>query len=87
MTTEERIENLEKRVKVLENLLKLTAVDDWIEKESAKIALVEKVITESDDDSAKNAFIFNKEVVEFVKTWSDNVHTILDIGLDKEIEK
>ncbi len=82
MTTEERIKNLEKRVKVLENLLKLTAVDDWIEKESAKIALVEKVITESDDDSAKNAFIFNKEVVEFVKTWSKNVNTVLDIGLD-----
>lgn len=81
MTTEERIENLEKRVKVLENLLKLTAVDDWIDCENAKISLFESLIGEMDDD-AKRALETNKEIVALVKTWSENVHTILDIGLD-----
>lgn len=81
MTTEERIENLEKRVKVLENLLKLTAVDDWIDRENAKISLFGSLIGEMDDD-AKRAFETNKEIVALVKTWSENVHTILDIGLD-----
>ena len=82
MTTEERIASLEKRVLVLENLLKLMAVDDWIEKESAKIALAEEFIDATDDDAVKNCVAFNKAVVEFVKTWSENVNTVLNIGLD-----
>lgn len=82
MTTEERIANLEKRVLVLENLVKLMTADDWIKKESAKIALIEKFSDATDDDAVKNCLTFNKAVVEFVKTWAENVNTILDIGLD-----
>lgn len=81
MTTEERIENLEKRVLVLENFFKLMVLDDWLEIESAKITFCEQLTDEMNVD-ARGAFKHNKEIVDFIKTWSKNVNTILDIGLD-----
>lgn len=89
MTTDERIKNLEVRVLALENLLKLTAVDAWLERQIKKVKDIEgfikaAVATNADTDDIRKMAQHTediKEILAFVKTWSDNVPPIVSLGL------
>ena len=102
MTTEERIANLEKRVTVLENLVKWTAVPTWLRTDGSQIFQMEKdgneIILKNDYeklsdaekaqiDLFKNTFRKLRRILEFVLTWSANIKPPSELGLDKEIEK
>ncbi len=91
MTTEERIKNLETRVLAIENLLKITAVDAWLERQTEKVEKVEEFIQAAiatnafDDDIREMAQHTEdiKEILAFVRTWSENVPPIVNLGIEQ----
>ena len=97
MTNDERIANLEKRVLVLENLVKWTAVPIWLKIDGSQIFQMEKdgneIILKNDYeklsdaekaqiDLFKNTFRKLNRIVEFVLTWSANIKPPSELGLD-----
>lgn len=70
--TDERIKHLERRVTLIENLLKLTVIDYWIEREKSKLALLEPYFDNMSDD-AKSDIETSKKILKLASEWFESV--------------